>query len=386
MTTLTKEAIASQQADRPTYSIVLSFAEIDEYLPSRLPQEANAISGVNRPVTPAQHRKIQEYLEQDPDWSLPPLTLAVSSDHLAFQPLASGATGHVTISSTDTQEQLPVLIVDGQHRRQAIHDLLAQHLTTNPDRYRELSQRELNAVIYVEDQPIQIRQMFATMGLAKPIDRNTRQQFDSKDPFSNAAHHAIANSRLLQPEGRVNQQRPRIGPNSDCLLTHDNLKEISVTLALGLMSRAPATNHKKSYLAPAQQTILCQNIVTFLDDFLPSASQNYADIIEQSTGILPISIIRQNHWDLHIEFVRLIAGCYHNWSSSDNDPEPLARYMLKSIDYRRINTTSESFMTELELLHPDSRRPVTKNDPNWQRVAEYICQEARNADREPPVS
>lgn len=113
---LQRTAIRYLQGRRDVYLFSLTLAEIDQLLPSRSDDNLNTIQDANRALAPRHAGNIRRYLAETDDWVLGAITLAISPEAVRYE--------EQTLTVGDDHEH-PLRIIDGQHRRRAIANLLA---------------------------------------------------------------------------------------------------------------------------------------------------------------------------------------------------------------------------------------------------------------------
>ncbi len=372
-------AIAFRQGERDVYSFVMDLEEVKRYLPLRTADDANQIKDTNRALVPSHTRKIKTYLAETNDWVLPAITLAATSDNVRFTPNDDGDVGILKVSNEDDNERNLFRIVDGQHRRHAVEDLMAECEATDTERWTNLGESGLSVTLYAESDPVKIRQMFATMALSKPIDRNTQQQFDSSNPFNNAASHAVENSRMLDGGKRVNAQRQTLQRTSDEFLTHNDLKEIAIALTFGLPVRSPSQSQVKYHRTEDQQARIYENMTIFLDEFLPECNQRLTDLMQGEIPTPHVHMARADSWALEPAFIKLMAGCYQLWTASDSETDALSSYIREELNFERTVAQGKSDAEKLELVDRSGqvKKPIRKTCPLWKDAAVKICHAAR---------
>ena len=380
MATFTKPAISYRQATRDVYTFVMDLEEVKRYLPLRVAENASRITETNRALVPAQTRRIKTYLEETQDWVLPAITLAVSPKSVEFSPsLPENGVGQVTVSNDDDNERNLFRIVDGQHRRHAIEDMMAGFEESGDERWVSMGENGLAVTLYVESDPIKIRQMFATMALSKAIDRNTQQQFDSSNPFNNAASYAMQNSEILDKGARVDASRQSLQRASDEFVTHNDLKDISIALTFGVPVRQPRQTQLKYHRSQDEQNKLYERILVFLDEFLPECNQQLADLKGGDIPLAHISTWRADRWIFEPAFLKLLAGCYQIWMDIHPNGDGLAQYIFSEMNFDRTVAIGLSDMQKLELIDSSGRvdKPIRKTNPAWREAAVKICHAAR---------
>ena len=357
----------------------MDLEEVKRYLPLRVAESANRIGETNRALVPAQIRRIKQYLEETDDWVLPAITLAVSSESVEYEADGDGAVGRIKVSNDDDNEKTLFRIVDGQHRRHAIEDMMTDYEELSDEKWVTAGGNGLSVTLYLESDPIKIRQMFATMALSKAIDRNTQQQFDSSNPFNNAATYAMENSDLLDRGRRVNTQRQSLHRTSDEFVTHNDLKDIAIALTFGVPVRAPRQTQIRYHRAVDQQEKLYETIKVFLDEFLPECNQQLSDLMGGDIPLAHISIVRGDRWIFDPAFVKLLAGCFQMWTDIDPVTDGLSGYLREHVNFDRSVALGESDMEKMGLIDDSGRmkKPIRKTSPAWKEAAVKICHGAR---------
>ena len=374
-----KPAVTYRQGNRNVYSFVMDLEEVKRYLPLRTAEDSNQIKDTNRALVPSHTRRIKDYLAETEEWVLPAITLAVSTHSVVFTSTEGREVGTIRVSNNDDNERTLFRIVDGQHRRHAIEDLMADYEQKDPELWAGMGASGLSVTLYEESDPVKIRQMFATMALSKAIDRNTQQQFDSSNPFNNAASYAAENAVILAHGQRVNTQRQNLQRASDEFVTHNDLKDIAIALTLGVPVRAPSQTQIKYHRTAEQQEKLYENMKVFLDEFLPECSQHLSDLMNGEIPAAHISIVRTDRWILEPAFVKLMAGCYQIWTDSDQDTDALSHHIRNRMNFDRSVALGKSDAELLGLVDHSGQMPKTirKTSPVWKDAAVKICHAAR---------
>ena len=379
MATFEKVAIRYQQGHRNVYSFVMDLEEVKRYLPLRTAEDASQIRGTNRALVPSHTRRIKYYLEETREWVLPAITLAVSTQSVDFSGADANEAGTIRVSNEDDNERTLFRIVDGQHRRHAIEELMAEYEEKDDELWARMGACGLAVTLYEESDPTKIRQMFATMALSKAIDRNTQQQFDSSNPFNNAATYAIKQSDLLEGGKRVNTQKGTLPRNADEFVTHSDLKDIAIGLTFGLPVRAPSRTQLKYHRTEEQQNKIYEEMQVFLDEFLPECNQLLADLRAGEIPAAHLSLKRMDSWALEPAFLKLMAGCYQMWTATDAETDALSGYMRDQMNFDRVVAVGDCDADRLDLVDHRGLFPkaVRKGSQAWKEAAVKICHEAR---------
>ena len=342
MTTFTKKAIGFTQTDRTGWTLNMTVDDIIQMAPAREPEQLafNILGETNRPITSRHLESIERFLEETPDWAVPAIILAADPGNVSEK------------SGRITAEMDEIRILDGQHRIQAfsnvVHEMqIATGREDQPgdaqERLDHIRKQELPVVILqVKDKKDQ-RQIFAWFARNRPIEPAVREYFDESDPFGKAAKAAMEDSRVL--DGNVTYKVKTVPPRDREFLSLNNLKEIAITIQLGIR-RAPRAEDRAACWERETQEALQKKLLEFFDDFLPSCKPNY-EILSDPAGIRPkILQERSISHTCHPLVVRLIANAWARWTTDyEREPEKLARYIgqlkLKRAD--PLNDLEDSF-------------------------------------------
>ena len=353
-------AIRYRQGERDVYAFALSLPELNAILPSRSDDSLNTIQGVNRQLAPRHAANIQKYLKETGNWILGPLTLAIGPEAVSYEE------GQLTVRPTADN---PLQIIDGQHRRRAIANLLAEAEAAGHS--QEWREQRLAVCLYVESSLSHKRQMFAWMAEQKPIDKTTRLAFDSTDPFNNTARWAVEELPLLH--GRVHTDKSStIGARDEFLLTIGDVKDIVTILTLSYGGKVTATL-KRHHLQEPESAKMEQAVT----DFWQLLTEARPEIAEIAGGNVPnghLPIRRQDTWALDPNFLRLAAGCCHAWKQANADTARLAND-VKEMDLLK-GALHNGEMQELNLIDAQKGKVVARGHPEWKNAIQTVCQRA----------
>lgn len=159
MTTRTFIAIPGKQGRFRIYTSVLTLRQLVEILPApdaSVPAEKRA----QRSLQESRAHEIADYIGENTDYALPPITLSVSS--LAFD----GSALHVADNAV-------VYCNDGQHRRRAIEIAISEH--------PHLADDTVTVVFYEDADVASMQQRFADLNHAQPAARSVRLLYDLRN-------------------------------------------------------------------------------------------------------------------------------------------------------------------------------------------------------------
>ncbi len=318
-----------RQGERDVYSFALDLATLDGLLPERIDEEM--VKDVNRRLTPSHAKNIQRYLESErTNWLLGALLLGIAPDAVEFVPYADENN-----QSTDNFGELRILttrkssmkIFDGQHRRRAIADALSELESDErrSDQLAALRQSSLPVVLYAEEDIKALRQMFVDASKTKAIESNTVTRFDERDAFNLAAMWLSENSGLFT--GRVEMERTTVRRTSEYLIAINQLAATLKTLDVGYGGRVSRERNSEHML---DLNALYDRCLKWADDFLPAARSEYDDLIAGEIDDSEIPRLRPSTFAFNASVIRILAGCYHEWTKDGGDWKPLADFIREA--------------------------------------------------------
>ena len=309
-----------RQGNRDVYYFTLDLATLDGLLPQRI--DDSVVREANRQLTPSHARNIQQYLEDEDDWLLGSLLLGIAPDALEFDPYQDDGNeispnfGRLSIL---TNRANTMRIFDGQHRRRAIQDTL-DRLSNDKgqaDKLTELQAASVPIVLYAEDDVRLLRQMFTDASKTKRPEANVVTRFDKRDPFNLAAMHLVDESKLFG--GRVEMDATSVARGSLSLISVNQLAHALRVMKVGYRSRV---SRGQSDLYMQNLDSLYENCLAWSDNFLPNARWEYAGILSGDIKEEEIPAYRAESLAYSTIFMRILAGCYHDWVEQEDDWTP----------------------------------------------------------------
>ena len=313
-----------RQGGRYVYACALDLPTLNAKLPDRI--DDRVVRDANRQLTPSHARRIQAYLAERDDWLLSALMLAVPQEAVEFRPYVEGDSAPMHVGELRIHAESPasMLMFDGQHRRRAIKDVLAE-LAVNVRRVNKLSALEacsLPIMLYVEEDIDNLRQMFSDAAQTKPIEANVVARFDLRDPFNLAALWLEENSDLFA--GRVENERASVPRTSECIIAVNQLSVTLKTVQVGYRGRV-SKELSDQYMLTLDD--LNESCWTWSDDFMPSAREEYEWLVAGDIDNSEIPLSRATSMAYNATVIRLLAGCYHEWTRDGSDWKPLAEFI-----------------------------------------------------------
>lgn len=313
-----------RQGGRDVYACVLDLTTLNARLPDRI--DDRVVRDANRQLTPSHARRIQAYLAERDDWVLSALMLGVPAEAVEFRPYVEGdsAPMHVGELRIRADSTVSMKMFDGQHRRRAIKDLFLELAAKGrgTDKLSALEASSLPIMLYVEDDIEALRQMFADAAKTKPIEANVVAQFDLRDPFNLAALWLEENSDLFG--GRIEKERASVPRTSECIIAINQLSATLKTVQVGYRGRV-SKDLSDQYMLTLDD--LNERCWTWSDDFMPSAREEYEWLVAGEIDNSEIPLNRATSLAYNATVIRLLAGCYYEWTRNGWDWTPLAEFI-----------------------------------------------------------
>lgn len=317
-----------QQGGRNAYYFALDLETLDGLLPQRV--EDSVVREANRRLTRSHARNIQRYLDERDDWLLGALLLGIAPDAIDFSPYnGDSGLGNFGEMRIRTNRVNTMRIFDGQHRRRAIQELLAELSDLDDDRSKRklaaLRKASMTIVLYEESDIKTLRQMFVDASKTKRIEGNTITRFDQRDAFNRAAVWLAENSLLLR--NRVEMERSTIARSSPHLLAVNQLAAILKSLKVGYggrVSRDLNDTHLQDFDG------LCKDCRIWADEFMPAAREEFRSLLTGDVTNEEIPRMRVRTFAYNVTFIRVLAGCHHLWTRSHASLSPLAGFLCNA--------------------------------------------------------
>lgn len=315
-----------RQGGRNVYYFALDLETLDDLLPQRV--EDNVVRDANRRLTVSHARNIQTYLDEEDNWLLGALMLGIAPDKVEFKPYPA----EQGTSANPNFGELSILrgglrtmkIFDGQHRRRAIQDVLADLENDGrcPDKLHSLRKASMTIVLYAENDIKTLREMFVDASKNKRIEGHTVTRFDQRNAFNRAAVWIADNSSLFK--GRVETERSSVARSSRCLLAINQLAAILKSLEVGYGGRI-SRDRNEFYMQNLDD--LYRHCRVWADEFMPAAREEYQGLLSGEIENSEIPLLRAHAFAYNSVFIRIIAGCYHLWVREHDSWKPLAEFI-----------------------------------------------------------
>ena len=352
------EATEFKQTDRTGWLLKLTASQIRDLGVERAPEQLTLFTDTNRPITGAHLTGIERFLNDTEGWAMPSIVLAANPN------VVQKKAGEIQFDPQD------IKVLDGQHRIQAFSNLIHDWEMEAPkdesgalkEKLEKIKDQELPVVIFeVKDNRDQ-RQLFAWFARNKPIEPAVREFFDESDPFGKAAKVAMEESTLLQ--GRITYERKTLKPRDREFMTLNNLKDVAITIQLGIR-RSPKAEDRTACRETEIQEGLQKKLMEFFDDFLPTCGPEYKVLerpSELSSGILHHKSISHA---LNPQVIRLIANVWARQKEAGQPTEELASH-IASMSFKRADP----------LNHVDTEFQLTKERKRFKGIRDQAWEDA----------
>ena len=309
-TPITKDAIPFRQTTRHGWTLTMTPPDLIQLLPPREPSQLSLFTDVNRPITPRHMGGIETFIANTPNWALPNITLAAEPGVIKLKGR------QIALNLGDLK------LLDGQHRLQAISNLIHQWTVQNNDESKvelqNLNDQAIPVTIFEVSTNQEQRQLFAWFARSKPIEPAVRNYYDDSDPYNRAAKAAMEDSTVLK--SRVNWHTRKVKTNSPDLISLADLREIAITVPLGV-SRTPKPTDRNVMDQQDVQLKLQAQLIDFFDTFIPSCSQHYGFLTTSPNPNPEILRSKQSSYALNPMIIRLFANAWARWADTPDHQE-----------------------------------------------------------------
>ena len=341
------------QGGRDVFFFALDLETLDGLLPQRV--DDSVVREANRRLTPSHAKNIQMYLNEKDDWVLGALMLGIAPNAVEFEPYQSehGAQPFPNFGELRilTNRVNTMRIFDGQHRRRAIQDVLAElsedRNSRSSDRLDTLRRASMTIVLYLEEDTKTLRQMFVDASQTKRIEGNTVTRFDQRDAFNRVAVKLAESSRLFK--GRVEMERASVARTNRNLLAINQLAAILKILEVGHRGRV---SRDKNDFFMRDLDGLYKRSLEWADNFMPATREEYEGLLLGKIDNSEIPQLRRSTFAYNVTFFRVLAASYFRLMSDYNSWKPLADF----INSASITPGSEiGLMVEAGLVNPGGK-------------------------------
>ena len=359
-----------KQGGRDVYYFALDLATLDGLLPQRV--EDSVVKEANRRLTPSHAKNIQNYLDEKDDWLLGALMLGIAPSAVEFYPYQTEEREDTNFGELRilTNRANTMRIFDGQHRRRAVQDVLAELDRDNrhTDKLEWLQRASMTIVMYVEDDIQTLRQMFVDASKNKRIEPHTTTRFDQRDAFNIVAVRLADSSDLFN--GRVEMERSSVAMSSENLIAINQLAATLKNLVVGY-SRRVSRDMNDAYMLNLDA--LYESCKRWSDEFLPAAREEYSGLVKGEFDNSEIPELRATTFAYNVTFIRILAACYCLWMQEYESWEPLADFIRNAL----IRHSSEhGLLVDAGLTDPSGAKLFSRRQ-EVARAIDFIVRSAK---------
>lgn len=366
-----------RQGGRDVYFFALDLETLDGLLPQRV--EDGVVRDANRRLTPSHAKNIQRYLDEKDDWVLGALMLGIAPNALEFEAYESEQGGQPFPNFGElrifTNRVNTMRIFDGQHRRRAIQDVLAELSEGRDIQSREklqtLRKASMTIVLYAEDDMKTLRQMFVDASKTKRIEGNTVTRFDQRDAFNRVAVKLADNSSLFK--GRVEMERSTVARTSRNLLAVNQLASVLKYVEVDY-GRRVSRDLNEFYMQDLEK--LYRRCLVWSDKFMPEAREEYRGLVSGTIENSEIPLLRTSTFAYNVTFVRVLAACYFRWMKEHDSWKPLADFIkTASITHG----TEHGLLVEVGLVNPGGTSLLARRQEVAMAIEQIIARVVKSA-------
>ena len=358
-----------RQGGRDVYAFALDIETLDGLLPDRV--DESVVKDANRPLIRSHAQNIQKYLADSSDWILGTLLLGIGRDDVEFNSYMDDPDADSTVGDLSILDAGAMKMFDGQHRRRAIRGLI-KDLSGNrrhAQKLKLLKDESLPIMLYVEDSIESLRQMFADAAQTRTIERNTVTRFDQRDAFNRAAIWIAENSDMFA--GRVEMERAAVSRTSHSVIAINQLAAALKTVEVGYKGRV-SKDRNDAYMLDLDS--LFERCLTWADDFMPASRDEYNALMSGEIDNSEIPAERAKTMAFSAAVIRLLAGCYYEWTKEDEDAEPLSEFLLDAC--LEPGKSRDALLVDAGMVAPGGITPIARQSVVLSAI-DYIINSAK---------
>jgi DGQHR domain-containing protein len=318
----------------------------NQILPRPAKKMGSPRTDINRPIMLDHAKRIQEYLEENPDnYILPPVTLNVKQMPQVHVAKTNSAvrSGYLVVNDDTT-----FYVTDGQHRIAAIagyssgKEQIPGLLASDPEKGRD----GLAVMIIVEPEINQIHQDFADAAQTKPIPASLLAVYNIREPVNKVLASIVADSKIFK--GRLDETSRTLSKKSPAMFLLNQIRQFVKELLMG------------DYAASDEQ--LAQRASRYLD-----TKEKQDAFISNALQLLDVLTENMVPWNM-------IAGLSSNAMADDKIVDLRVKYLnLTATGLVIIGRIGYEVTNTIPIEQSDRRREIyisLARDIDWQRTAD----------------
>ena len=173
--------------------------------------------------------------------------------------------------------------------------------------------------------------------------------------------------------GRVEMERASVPRSSECIVAITQLSATLKSLNVGYSGRVSKEANDRYMLNPDD---LYERCWVWADDFMPSAREEYEVLIAGDIDNSDIPERRGTSLAYNAAVIRLLVGCYHEWTKDGADWKSLAEF-IRSASLQP-GSGPGALLVEAGLVGPGGITPYARLD-SVNSAIRYIIRQATEA-------
>ena len=355
---LERQAVRLTRGDRTIFQLALDCQTFGD----RIPQSPATIpSGSQRAFSASHARGIYLYILDNPDgWAFNPIIVAANSRDVEWEPIAGTSAEHAVQNGTlrlaaGSMDRMRIL--DGQHRRAAIQDILrvtpSKKTASKLLRAQEsLLKSVISVEVYVINDDDEVKQVFADMARQRAISAGTRAWMDLRDVY-NRATVRLCKERVGVPWLRtlvppLTEEKQSIRKGSPWWLNAAGVTRLIKIRDLG--GRSLRANQRD--LPEYSEIAITERLKPFFQVELPALRPEWRDLA--SMDGFAVALQRETTLAFTTAMPQVAAYALFMWQETGQDDlDPLAERFLSlnlSRDFDEISPELRSYLRQDALV------------------------------------
>ena len=120
---------------------------------------------------------------------------------------------------------------------------------------------------------------------------------------------------------------------------------------------------------------LYERCLAWSDGFMPAARWEYGDLLTGELKNEDIPALRVESLAYSATFIRILAGCYHDWMAEEDDWRPLAAFL--ECESMEVRGGGDNLLVRAGAMLPGGTSPIARRQ-EVESAIKYIVQEAQN--------
>ena len=183
--------------------------------------------------------------------------------------------------------------------------------------------------------------------------------------------HLVDESKLFR--GRIEMDSTTVPHGNPSLLSVNQLAQTLKILAVGGSGRRVSRGQSEALMHDIGS--LCERCLAWSDGFMPAARWEYGSLLTGELKNDDIPALRVESLAYSATFIRILAGCYHDWMAEADDWKPLAAFLES--ESLEVGGGEDNLLVYAGAMMPGGTSPIARRQ-EVESAIKYIVQEARN--------